>query len=76
MRLTFILLCLLLVLSAPARTDTHRWHYWAMKASEIRFMRGRLRSEGPSNYAAPFPSVVLIFRQGIHYPRVIGMMGR
>ena len=44
----------------PARTDTAWWHEHALKADEIRFIRGRLHfsDAGP----APFPSVILIFR--------------
>jgi site-specific DNA-methyltransferase (adenine-specific) len=45
----------------PARTDTKWWHEYALKADEIRFVRGRLRFEGATN-PAPFPSVILIFR--------------
>jgi site-specific DNA-methyltransferase (adenine-specific) len=45
----------------PSRTDTAWWHDYAMKASEIRFLRGRLRF-GSARYNAPFPSVVLVYR--------------
>lgn len=45
----------------PARTDTSWWHNYVMKASEIRFIRGRLRFEG-SKHNAPFPSCVVIFK--------------
>lgn len=44
----------------PARTDTRWWHEFAMKATEIRFLRGRLRF-GNAKSSAPFPSVVLVF---------------
>lgn len=44
----------------PSRTDTAWWHQHAMKATEIRFLRGRLRF-GDSENAAPFPSVVLVY---------------
>ena len=46
----------------PARTDTKWWHEWAMRASEIRFLRGRLKFGGSKN-SAPFPSVILIYRR-------------
>ena len=46
----------------PARTDTAWWHDYAMKA-EIRFIRGRLKV-GNSKNSAPFPSAVLIFKNG------------
>ena len=45
----------------PARTDTRWWHDHAMKADEIRFLRGRLKFGG-ARYNAPFPNVVLIYR--------------
>lgn len=44
----------------PCRTDTRWWHEYAMKA-EIRFVKGRIRFKGAKT-SAPFPSVVLIFR--------------
>ena len=44
----------------PARTDTAWWHEWAPKASEIRFLKGRLKFGG-AKCGAPFPSVVLVF---------------
>ena len=46
----------------PARTDTKWWHELAMKAKEIRFLRGRLRFKG-AKQGAPFPSVILVFRR-------------
>jgi hypothetical protein len=45
----------------PARTDTRWWHDFAMKATEIRFLRGRLKF-GNAKQGAPFPSVVLVYR--------------
>lgn len=48
----------------PARTDTAWWHDWAMKATEIRYLRGRLKFGGGKN-SAPFPSAVLVFRPTI-----------
>lgn len=45
----------------PARTDTRWWHEHAMKANELRFLRGRLKFGGSKN-SAPFPSVVLVYR--------------
>jgi hypothetical protein len=46
----------------PARTDTKWWHELAMKATNIRFLRGRVRFKG-AKHGAPFPSVILIFRK-------------
>lgn len=46
----------------PSRTDTKWWHLYAMRASEIRFIRGRLKF-GNSKNSAPFPSAVLVFKE-------------
>lgn len=51
----------LAVFLLPARTDTKWWHTYAMKADEIRFLRGRLKFGGSRN-SAPFPSVVLVYK--------------
>lgn len=45
----------------PVRSDVAWWHTYAMKASEIRFIRGRVRFKG-SRYNAPFPSCLVVFR--------------
>lgn len=50
----------LAVFLLPARTDTKWWHEFAMKAKEIRFLRGRLKFSGSKN-SAPFPSVILVW---------------
>lgn len=53
------------VLLVFARTDTIWWHAWAEKATETRFVKGRLRFERPDGTQgdpAPAPSVVLVFR--------------
>jgi phage N-6-adenine-methyltransferase len=44
----------------PSRTDTKWWHDYAMKADEIRFIKGRLKF-GNSKNSAPFPSAIIIF---------------
>jgi len=49
------------VLLVPSRTDTKWWHDFAMKADEIRFIRGRLKFDDQTNNA-PFPSVLIIWR--------------
>jgi len=48
----------------PARTDTAWWHDYAAKATEIRFVRGRLKFVRPNQKSdsAPFPSAIVIFR--------------
>lgn len=45
----------------PARTDTRWWHDYVMQASEVRFLKGRLRF-GNARHCAPFPSCIAIFR--------------
>ena len=48
------------VLLIPSRTDTRWWHDYVMKASEIRFIKGRLKFGNAKNNA-PFPSCVVVF---------------
>ena len=45
----------------PARTDTRFWQDDVAFASEITFLRGRLKF-GNSRSGAPFPSAVVVFR--------------
>jgi len=45
----------------PSRTDTRWWHEYCMKATEIRFIKGRLRFDDQKN-SAPFPSAIVIFK--------------
>jgi DNA N-6-adenine-methyltransferase (Dam) len=48
----------------PARTDTKWFHEIVLPhASEIRFVKGRLKFGGSKN-PAPFPSMVIVFRNG------------
>ena len=49
------------VLLIPSRTDTRWWHEYIMKATEIRFIKGRLKF-GESKNSAPFPSAIIIFK--------------
>jgi len=49
------------VMLIPSRTDTAWWHDYVMKASEIRFIRGRLKFGG-ATINAPFPSAVIVFK--------------
>ena len=49
------------VFLVPSRTDTRWWHEICMKASEIRYIRGRLKFDDQAN-CAPFPSAIIIFR--------------
>ena len=48
------------VLLIPSRTDTRWWHDYCMKASEIRFIKGRITFEG-AKAGAPFPSCLVVF---------------
>lgn len=51
----------LVVCLLPARTDTGWWHEYVMKASEVRFIKGRLKFKGSKN-SAPFPSCIVVFK--------------
>ena len=53
----------LIVMLLPARTDTKWFHEYIYNKEnvEIRFLKGRLKF-GDSKNAAPFPSMVVIFR--------------
>jgi len=46
----------------PARTDTIAFHEYIYGQQEIRFIKGRLKF-GKSKNSAPFPSMLVIFRQ-------------
>lgn len=49
------------VLLIPSRTDTKYFHNFIYKkASDIRFVKGRLKF-GDSKQSAPFPSMVVVF---------------
>lgn len=50
-----VVVCLL-----PARTDTKWWHDYVANASEIRFIKGRLKF-GDAITGAPFPSAIVVF---------------
>ena len=45
----------------PARTDTAWFHSFVTKASQVRFLKGRLKFGGSAN-SAPFPSMIVVFR--------------
>ena len=63
----------------PSRTDTKYFHEFCMKADEIRFVKGRLKFGGQKN-AAPFPSMVVVFRSdwvhSINYVPIMSAMER
>ncbi len=45
----------------PSRTDTAWFHRYVCAASEVRFIKGRLKFGGSLN-SAPFPSMIVVFR--------------
>jgi site-specific DNA-methyltransferase (adenine-specific) len=53
----------IVVCLVPARTDTAWWHDYCERGEPPRFLRGRLRFGGADS-GAPFPSCVVVFRQG------------
>lgn len=60
----------------PARPDTALWHDVILpRASEIRFVRGRLRFVGAAA-GAPFPSAVVVFTVKGGPPRFTTMAAR
>ena len=52
------------VMLIPARTDTKYFHKYIYNHAEIRFIKGRLkfRTNGEEKDAAPFPSMLVIFK--------------
>lgn len=53
----------LVVMLLPARTDTRWFREYIYNKAEIRFVKGRLKFGGSKN-SAPFPSMVVVFRNG------------
>lgn len=49
------------VMLIPSRTDTRYFHDYIYGKAEIRFVKGRLKFVGAKD-AAPFPSMVVIYR--------------
>lgn len=54
------------VMLLPARTDVRWFHDYVYRQAGIRFIRGRLKF-GSARENAPFPSMVVIFRNGEPY---------
>lgn len=54
--------CPCAVMLIPARTDTQWFHEFINQKAECRFIKGRLKF-GNSKNAAPFPSMVVVFRK-------------
>ena len=62
---------ILIVCLLPASTDTKWWHEFIMKSYEIRFIKDRLYfSIGSKTGRSPFGSVIVIFKKGIHIPKI------
>ena len=59
------------VMLIPARTDTRYFHDYIYGKAEIRFIKGRLKF-GDATTAAPFPSMVVIYRKGSWLDDVLG----
>ena len=59
--------CTVVVLTF-VRSDTKWWHDWAMKAAEIRLIKGRIKFEGAPS-SAPAPSCLLIFDESRRVPQ-------
>lgn len=55
----------------PSRTDTRWFHDYVMKANEVRFVAGRLKFDDHT-VAAPFPSMVVVFRAPRSLTELIG----
>lgn len=66
--------CEILVYLVPSRTDTAWFHDYCTKG-EIRFLRGRLKF-GNAKSSAPFPSMVVVFREWTLEETGIYPMGR
>ena len=65
------------VMLIPSRTDTKYWHRYVMKASEIFFVKGRIKfvDNGVAS-PAPFPSAVVVFRHDAwHTPNQMPTLG-
>lgn len=50
------------VMLLPARTDTKWFHKYIYNKAEVRFLKGRLKF-GESKNSAPFPSMIVIFKE-------------
>jgi site-specific DNA-methyltransferase (adenine-specific) len=55
----------------PARTDTNWFHRYVWGyASELRFIKGRLKFEGAGTASATFPSAIIVYRPGEYTCRI------
>ena len=64
----------------PARTDTGWWHNYVMgSATEVRFIRGRVKfsRDGGEPAPAPFPSAIVVYRAGLRrFPTMMSVYER
>ena len=54
----------LVVALLPVATDTYWWQTWVSLATEVRFLKGRIRFKGAAG-PAPFASAIVIWRRGM-----------
>ena len=54
----------LVVALLPSSTGTRWWQEWVMKATEIRYLKGRIKFVGTKD-PAPFDSVIVVWRRGM-----------
>lgn len=50
----------------PARTDTRWWQDYVTRASEVHFLKGRVKfldAQGKQQQSAPFPSAIVVFER-------------
>jgi len=68
--------CEMVAMLIPSRTDTRYWHDYVMRASEIRFIKGRLTFVGATR-PCPFPSSIIVFKGGdISSPKISTLLRR
>ena len=54
----------LVVALLPVSTDTRWWLWWVSQATEVRFLKGRIRFVGAPD-PAPFASAIVVWRRGM-----------
>ena len=57
------------VMLIPARTNTKWFHEYCMKASELRFFKGRPKF-GDAKHGLPQPLVLVVFKAGSVLPKL------
>jgi len=59
----------LVVCLISVRTDTKWWHNYVMRATEIRFIEGRL-TFGDAENVAPFSSAIVVYDKKVNTPKI------